>query len=97
MARVCKPGGKVMVLEFGQMQTPVIKDLYNYYSEKILPAIGGLVTGQKEAYSYLQTSSAAFPCREEFIDLMKKTDSFTEMSFTSVSFGIAYIYVGIVK
>lgn len=97
MARVCKPGGRVMVLEFGQMQTPVIKELYNYYSEKILPKIGGLVTGQKEAYDYLQKSSAAFPCREGFLDLMKQTDRFKETSFTPVSFGIAYIYKGVVK
>lgn len=97
MARVTKPGGRVVVLEFGQMQTPVIKDLYNLYSEKVLPKIGGLVTGQKEAYDYLQKSSAAFPCREGFIDLMKNSKSFSQMNFTAVSFGIAYIYIGVVK
>lgn len=97
MARVTKSGGRVMILEFGQMQTPVIKDLYNFYSEKILPKIGGLVTGQKEAYEYLQKSSSAFPCREEFLGLMKQTGQFSEMSFKPVSFGIAYIYSGTVK
>jgi demethylmenaquinone methyltransferase/2-methoxy-6-polyprenyl-1,4-benzoquinol methylase len=97
LARVCKSGGRVMVLEFGQMQTPIIKDLYKIYSEQILPKIGGLVTGQKEAYDYLQKSSAAFPCGEGFIDLMKKADVFSEMKFQTVSFGIAYIYIGVVK
>ena len=97
MARVTKPGGRVMVLEFGQMTTPVIKDLYNIYSEKVLPALGGMVTGQKEAYDYLQKSSAAFPCRDEFLALMKKSDCFSEMSFVPVSFGIAYIYTGVVN
>lgn len=97
MARVTKSGGRVMVLEFGQMQTPIIKDLYNFYSEKVLPQIGGLVTGQKEAYEYLQKSSSAFPCREEFLELMKQTGQFSEMSFKPVSFGIAYIYSGTVK
>lgn len=97
MARVTRNGGKVLVLEFGQMSIPVVSSLYNFYSEKILPKIGGLVTGQGEAYDYLQKSSAAFPCREEFLDLMKKSNSFSEMSFTPVSLGIAYIYVGIVK
>ena len=97
MARVTKPGGRVMVLEFGQMTTPVIRDLYRLYSEKVLPAIGGMVTGQKEAYEYLQKSSAAFPSGEEFINLMKKSQCFTEMQFTPVSFGIAYIYSGVVK
>lgn len=97
MARVSKSGGRVMVLEFGQMQTPIIKDLYKIYSEQILPKIGGMVTGQKEAYDYLQKSSAHFPCREGFLDLMKKADCFTEMKYTAVSFGIAYIYTGVVK
>lgn len=97
MARVSKPGGRVMVLEFGQMQTPVIRDLYNLYSEKVLPVIGGLVSGQKEAYDYLQKSSAAFPCREGFLDLMKQADAFTDCNYTPVSFGIAYIYTGVVR
>lgn len=97
MARVTKSGGKVMVLEFGQMDFPVVSTLYNFYSEKILPKIGGLVTGQGDAYEYLQKSSAAFPCKENFIELMKKSDAFSEMSYTPVSFGIAYIYKGVVK
>ena len=97
LARVVKPGGQVMVLEFGQMDFPVISGLYNFYSEKVLPKIGGLVTGQGEAYDYLQKSSAAFPCKEQFIDLMKQSGAFTEMSYTQVSFGIAYIYKGTVK
>ena len=97
MARVTRPGGRVMILEFGQMKTPFIKDLYNYYSEKILPVLGGWVTGQKEAYNYLQKSSAAFPCRENFVELMQKTNCFSEIKFQPVSFGIAYIYTGLVK
>jgi demethylmenaquinone methyltransferase/2-methoxy-6-polyprenyl-1,4-benzoquinol methylase len=97
LARVCKSGGRVMVLEFGQMQTPIIKDIYKIYSEQILPKIGGLITGQQEAYDYLQKSSAAFPCGEAFIDLMKNADVFSEMKFKTMSFGIAYIYIGVVK
>ena len=97
MARVTKSGGRVMILEFGQMQTPVIKDLYGIYSEKILPMIGGFMTGQKEAYNYLQVSSSLFPCRDKFLDLMNKTGRFSSTSYTSLSFGIAYIYTGIVR
>ncbi len=97
MARVCKPGGRVMILEFGQMKTPVIKDLYNVYSEKILPVIGGMITGQKEAYDYLQKSSSKFPSREAFIELMNQSECFSSSSYVPVSFGIAYIYTGIVK
>lgn len=99
MARVTKPGGRVMVLEFGQVNIPVFGPLYNFYSEKVLPKIGGLVTGQKDAYEYLQKSSAAFPCREGFLDLMRKSGSFAEGSceFHALTGGIAYIYKGTVK
>lgn len=97
MARVTKPGGKVIVLEFGQMKTPIIGPIYSFYSEKVLPILGGWVTGQKKAYEYLQKSSAAFPCREEFTGLMLKSEAFSQMTFTPVSFGIAYIYIGVVK
>ena len=69
----------------------------NLYSEKVLPKIGGLVTGEQEAYNYLQKSSAAFPCRDGFIELMKESKCFSETGFTPVSFGIAYIYTGVVK
>ncbi len=97
MARVTKSGGKVMVLEFGQVNIPVIGTLYNYYSQNILPKIGGLVTGQKDAYEYLQKSSAAFPCREEFVALMKESNSFSKMEYISLTGGIAYIYKGTVS
>ncbi len=95
MARVTKSGGQVLILEFGQMKTPVVKDLYNFYFEKVLPYVGGLVTGQTEAYKYLQKSSSKFPCREDFLSWMDQTQHFSTTSYTSVSFGIAYIYQGI--
>lgn len=97
MARVTKPGGQVMVLEFGQVRLPVFGPLYNFYSEKILPKLGGLVTGQNEAYEYLQKSSAAFPCREEFLALMQETGDFAKMNYTPLTGGIAYIYQGSVR
>ncbi|HEY8269687.1 MAG TPA: bifunctional demethylmenaquinone methyltransferase/2-methoxy-6-polyprenyl-1,4-benzoquinol methylase UbiE [Pseudobdellovibrionaceae bacterium] len=97
MARVTKPGGKVIVLEFGQVRLPVFGPLYNFYSEKILPKLGGLVTGQGEAYEYLQRSSAAFPCREEFLPLMQETGDFSKMNYIPLTGGIAYIYQGTVR
>lgn len=97
MARVSKPGGRVFILEFGQMTTPLIKDIYGFYSEKVLPVLGGLVSGQKEAYQYLQKSSAKFPSGVEFQNWMKETGAFEETGFAPVSFGIAYIYQGVKK
>jgi demethylmenaquinone methyltransferase/2-methoxy-6-polyprenyl-1,4-benzoquinol methylase len=92
MARTVKPGGYVLVLEFGQIKIPILNNLYNFYSEKILPIIGGWVTGQQKAYEYLQKSSANFPCREEFVTLMKETNAFSRIEYRSLSLGIAYIY-----
>lgn len=97
MARVNRPGGAVMILEFGQVSTPIFGPLYNFYSEKVLPILGGWVTGQKEAYQYLQKSSAAFPCREDFLDLMKKSGAFSHVEYHALTGGIAYIYKGIKK
>jgi len=94
MARVTKPGGSVMVLEFGQADLPVFAPLFNFYSEKVLPLVGGWVTGQKEAYEYLQKSSAAFPCKHEFIQLMRSTDCFSQMRYHALTGGVAYIYQG---
>lgn len=97
LARVVKPGGQVMVLEFGQVNIPVIGSLYNFYSEKVLPKIGGLVTGQKEAYEYLQKSSASFPCRDGFLKLMDESGAFSSREYYALTGGIAYIYKGTVK
>lgn len=97
MARVTKSGGRVMVLEFGQVRAPVIGSLYDWYSQQMLPIIGGWITGQRAAYEYLQKSSAAFPCREDFVKLMESTGAFSKVEYTSVTGGIAYIYKGTVR
>ena len=97
LARVVKPGGRVMVLEFGQMSTPVVKQVYEFYSQRVLPKIGGIVTGKPDAYEYLQKSSSKFPSGDAFIELMKKTEAFSEVRFFPVSFGVAYIYKGTKK
>lgn len=97
LARVTKPGGQVLVLEFGQIKTPVIGPLYDFYSQRILPKLGGWASGQPEAYEYLQASSAAFPCGDKFIDLMKQTNAFISMEYKPLSLGIVYMYKGIVK
>jgi len=97
MARVTKPGGRIMVLEFGQSKLPGFSQVYNFYSTQVLPYLGGLVTGQKEAYDYLQKSSAQFPCEDEFLKLMDTTAQFSQVDCTPITGGIAYIYRGIKK
>ncbi len=92
LGRVTKPGGFVMILEFGQPANPFIAKAYNFYSSRILPKLGGLVTGHAKAYEYLQNSSAQFPCRDEFTKLIKATGRFSRVEWRPLSMGIAYIY-----
>jgi demethylmenaquinone methyltransferase/2-methoxy-6-polyprenyl-1,4-benzoquinol methylase len=95
MARVVRSGGRVIVLEFGQPRSRIFGALYEWYSRKILPRIGGAVTGDAEAYRYLQTSSGRFPCGDNFAQLMRESADFASVTYTPLTFGIAYLYRGI--
>lgn len=95
MSRVVKPGGRVLVLEFGQ-PTGIMKPFYGFYSTVVLPTVGGLLSGQKDAYEYLNKTSAQFPCREGFLELMEEAGTFSETSYDSLTGGICYLYTGIV-
>ena len=92
LARVVRPGGSVLVLEFGQPRSGVLKHLYSSYSRHVLPALGGWISGDADAYSYLESSSSSFPCREEFLELGRGTGLFSQMDYESLTFGIAYSY-----
>lgn len=95
MARVVKPGGRVVVLEFGQPKGPV-KIPYEFYSKHVMPAIGGFISGNREAYTYLPETSARFPAGDKFLELMKKADIFSARRAVKLTGGISYIYVGTV-
>lgn len=94
MSRVVKPGGKVIILEFGQPKGLFLQ-IYTFYSKHIIPFIGKVVSKNFNAYNYLQDSSAKFPCREEFIEIMQSTGKFSRTFYKQLFFGIAFIYVGI--
>ena len=94
LARVSKAGGRVMVLEFGQVQNPVLKFFYSVYAQSFLPILGGFITGKRQAYQYLQESSATFPCGQSFADLMMQTGQFKNVHFEMSFGGIAYLYRG---
>lgn len=96
MARVVKPGGKVIVLEFGQPYK-WFQPVYGLYSQHIMPTLGRIFAGAKSAYTYLPRTASVFPCRESFIELMNRADCFKTSKYYTLSLGIAYIYVGIVK
>jgi len=97
MARVTKPGGKVMVIETGAITTPVLKHVIPLYFNHIVPRLGGIVSGNREAYDYLNKSSGKFPCREDFIEVMNSTNMFSHTEYKSIMGGASYIYMGVVK
>jgi len=96
MAGVVNPGGKVIILEFGQ-PAGFFSCIYKIYSKYIIPVIGKIISKNFNAYNYLQESSAKFPCKEEFLKIMNSTDKFSQTYYKQLSFGIAFIYVGVVR
>lgn len=94
MQRVLKPGGKLLILEFSRPKNPVIKPLYTFYLNKVLPKIAGLVSGDKEAYEYLASSIAAFYEPEQLLDMIR-TAGFTSVDHKPLTFGIVTLYIGV--
>lgn len=91
--RVLKPGGSLFVLEFSFPRKFPLKQLYTFYSFKILPLIGHLVSNDASAYTYLPNSVAKFPAFDKFISIMNSC-GYQKTTFTSLSGGIATIYKG---
>lgn len=92
MARVTKPGGKVVVLELGEPREGVMAPLARFHVHKVVPTLGSWLSGSDE-YQYLQESIAAFPPPEVFADLMRAT-GLVDVSVSPQSFGAAHLYVG---
>jgi demethylmenaquinone methyltransferase / 2-methoxy-6-polyprenyl-1,4-benzoquinol methylase len=96
MARVLKPGGRVVVLEFGQ-PTGLFGMLFRPYAKFVMPLIGQALSGNREAYEYLPRTAAAFPANERFLKLMDDAQAFASTRAHSLMAGLAYIYVGVVR
>lgn len=94
MSRVVKPGGVVMVIETGDSQWPLFSQAFDVYCKYVMPTIGGLATGQPEAYRYLNQSSSKFPSREHFVELMMATEKFSKVEYLSLLGGASFIYKG---
>jgi demethylmenaquinone methyltransferase/2-methoxy-6-polyprenyl-1,4-benzoquinol methylase len=93
LARVLRPGGRLVVLEFAIPELPVIRQLYLFYFLRLLPWIGRLVSPRGSAYSYLPSSVVSFPQRQGFLDRMAAA-GFTGLSSKDLSAGTVCIYRG---
>ncbi|MEG0796625.1 MAG: bifunctional demethylmenaquinone methyltransferase/2-methoxy-6-polyprenyl-1,4-benzoquinol methylase UbiE [Odoribacter sp.] len=93
MLRVLKPGGKVIILEFSMPNCFPMKQLYRFYFRHILPTLGGWISGNKGAYTYLPESVLKFPQGQNFLDILTRC-GYVHTTQKKLSFGIASLYVG---
>lgn len=91
--RVLKPGGRLVVLECSHPRLPVFRQLYEFYFSRILPRIGGMVSGSRAAYTYLPASVSKFPEQEELANLMRNC-GFSDVRFQDLTGGVAAIHAG---
>lgn len=91
MNRVLKPDGDVFILEFAVPLNRVIKVIYLTYFRKILPFIGSLLSGDSDAYRYLNQTAESFPQREAFCSHIREA-GFKDASWHSLTFGTVILY-----
>ncbi|HEX4496138.1 MAG TPA: ubiquinone/menaquinone biosynthesis methyltransferase [Thermoanaerobaculia bacterium] len=93
IARVLRPGGKLVVLDATIPRWPPLRVLYLFYFLRLLPWIGRLLSPRGSAYSYLTSSVVGFPQRQEFLDRMVAA-GFTGLSWEDLSGGTVCIHQG---
>lgn len=91
--RVLKPGGVLVILEFSHPPGIIVKLGYGFYSSVLLPAIGSLISGSREAYTYLPDSIRKFPRATKLAEMMTSA-GFSETNFELLTGGIAALHIG---
>ena len=94
MHRTLKPEGKVVILELSVPTNKIIRNLYKLYFTRLLPLVGGHVSGKRSAYTYLPASVLNFPGPREFQEMMRKA-GFKSVRHKALTFGICRLYTGI--
>lgn len=90
LRRVVKENGSVYILEFSKMEG-VLSPLYNFYFNKVLPFLAKMISGEKEAYTYLPDSVKNFPCGERMKNILLDL-GFSKVEYKKLSLGIVTIY-----
>jgi demethylmenaquinone methyltransferase/2-methoxy-6-polyprenyl-1,4-benzoquinol methylase len=91
--RVCRTGGRFLCLEFSSVDVPGLDALYDLYSFNVIPALGRMVTGDREAYRYLVESIRRFPHPEAFAQMMRDA-GFVRAGFERMAGGIVALHSG---
>ena len=95
MLRVTKPGGQVLILDMTRPRKNLLSPFINLYMNRIVPLIGTLITGQKDAYTYLPDSTQNFLRAEVLAEKMNNA-GFDGVVFTILNFGTVAIHSAIV-
>jgi len=91
--RVLRPGGRLMVLEFSQIPTPMMQKAYDLYSFNVIPKMGQMIAGDHDSYQYLVESIRKFPDQETFLGMVKAA-GFANAKYRNLSMGIACLHSG---
>ena len=90
-ARVLRPGGRAVILEFGTPPNPAWRALYNVYLGHVVPLVGGLVCGDRSGFTYLARSIRGFPRQNVVADELRES-GFAEVEYHDCTGGIAAVY-----
>ena len=93
LLRVLRPGGRAAVLEFSSPAVPGLRALFRFYFRRVLPRVGGLVSGSRGAYEYLPDSVSRFPDQRRLAELMREA-GFEEVEYRNLTGGIAALHTG---
>jgi demethylmenaquinone methyltransferase/2-methoxy-6-polyprenyl-1,4-benzoquinol methylase len=93
LRRILRPGGRLAVLEFSSPVVPGFRALFRFYFARVLPRIGGLVSGERGAYEYLPDSVSRFPDQKRLAALMREA-GFENVSYRNLTGGVAALHTG---
>lgn len=91
--RVLRPGGRLMVLEFSQIPNEGLQWAYDRYSFNVIPAMGKMITGDRDSYQYLVESIRQFPDQETFAGMIRDA-GFDQVKYRNLTMGVAALHSG---
>ena len=92
--RVLKPGGRYVVLEMSRPPFAPFRALYHFYLHSVIPALGGMITGDRASFEYLRDSILGFPGQVALAGELHKT-GFGEVTWRNLTFGIVAVHVAV--
>ncbi len=92
--RVLRPGGRFLCLEFSKLTAPLIQQIYDEYSFRVIPEIGRVVAGDFDSYKYLVESIRMFPDQEEFARMIEDA-GFLAVKYDNLTGGVVAMHSGV--